>query len=151
MAEFSNHVLQQCKGLQSRPPLGLLFTLIFSPQVITIWYRPPEILMGSKTYSAAVDIWWGIKYSRMIQQNLYSQSWNLSILHTHNLPCVCVCRSLGCVFLEMVTGRPPLMGTGVSKSYSVCRESILHSASGSFFCIGLGSAAQNTPNIWRAF
>ncbi|KDN47953.1 putative KIN28-cyclin-dependent ser/thr protein kinase [Tilletiaria anomala UBC 951] len=26
-------------------------------QVITRWYRPPELLMGSKSYSGAVDIW----------------------------------------------------------------------------------------------
>jgi len=26
-------------------------------QVITLWYRAPEILLGSKLYSTAVDIW----------------------------------------------------------------------------------------------
>merc|ERR1712154_482255 len=26
-------------------------------RVITSWYRPPEILLGSTTYSYAVDIW----------------------------------------------------------------------------------------------
>lgn len=26
-------------------------------EVITLWYRPPEILLGSKTYGAAVDVW----------------------------------------------------------------------------------------------
>ena len=25
--------------------------------MVTIWYRPPELLLGSKTYSAAVDMW----------------------------------------------------------------------------------------------
>ena len=29
----------------------------FPAQVVTIWYRPPELLLGSKTYSAAVDMW----------------------------------------------------------------------------------------------
>lgn len=28
-------------------------------QVVTIWYRAPELLLGYKTYTAAVDIWWG--------------------------------------------------------------------------------------------
>lgn len=28
-----------------------------SPQVVTLWYRAPEILLGSKFYSTAVDIW----------------------------------------------------------------------------------------------
>lgn len=27
------------------------------PQVVTLWYRAPEILLGSKFYSTAVDIW----------------------------------------------------------------------------------------------
>jgi cyclin-dependent kinase 8/11 len=25
--------------------------------VVTIWYRPPEILLGSKHYTPAIDIW----------------------------------------------------------------------------------------------
>ncbi|NXO22151.1 CDK2 kinase, partial [Cisticola juncidis] len=28
-----------------------------SPQVVTLWYRAPEILLGCKYYSTAVDIW----------------------------------------------------------------------------------------------
>ena len=28
-----------------------------SPQVITRWYRPPELLFGAKFYSGAVDVW----------------------------------------------------------------------------------------------
>ena len=26
-------------------------------QVVTLWYRAPEILLGTKTYSTPVDIW----------------------------------------------------------------------------------------------
>ncbi len=26
-------------------------------QVVTLWYRAPEILLGSRTYSTPVDIW----------------------------------------------------------------------------------------------
>ncbi|XP_014214764.1 cyclin-dependent kinase 2 [Copidosoma floridanum] len=29
----------------------------FSHEVVTLWYRPPEILLGTKMYSASVDIW----------------------------------------------------------------------------------------------
>jgi len=29
----------------------------FTHEVVTLWYRPPEILLGEKTYSTAVDIW----------------------------------------------------------------------------------------------
>mmetsp|Transcript_33686 Transcript_33686/g.77727 ORF Transcript_33686/g.77727 Transcript_33686/m.77727 type:complete len:170 (+) Transcript_33686:588-1097(+) len=28
-----------------------------SPQAITLWYRPPELLLGSREYSAAADMW----------------------------------------------------------------------------------------------
>ena len=26
-------------------------------QVVTLWYRPPEILLGCKTYALPVDMW----------------------------------------------------------------------------------------------
>jgi serine/threonine protein kinase len=26
-------------------------------QVVTLWYRPPEILLGCKTYALPVDVW----------------------------------------------------------------------------------------------
>ena len=29
----------------------------FTHEVVTLWYRPPEILLGSKQYSTPVDIW----------------------------------------------------------------------------------------------
>jgi serine/threonine protein kinase len=29
------------------------------PQVITLWYRAPEILLGQRHYSCPVDLWWG--------------------------------------------------------------------------------------------
>ena len=28
-----------------------------TPNVVTLWYRAPDILMGSKDYSTSVDIW----------------------------------------------------------------------------------------------
>ena len=37
------------------------------PQVVTLWYRAPEILLGSKTYSTPVDIWSiGCIYAEML-------------------------------------------------------------------------------------
>ena len=36
---------------------GSLHQKEWSPQVVTLWYRPPEILLGSPSQSAAVDIW----------------------------------------------------------------------------------------------
>ena len=29
----------------------------YTTEVVTLWYRPPEILLGVKDYSPAVDIW----------------------------------------------------------------------------------------------
>lgn len=37
-------------------------------EVITLWYRPPEILMGQRNYTAAVDIWSiGCIFAELIQ------------------------------------------------------------------------------------
>jgi cyclin-dependent kinase 2 len=30
---------------------------VFTHEVITLWYRPPEILLGAKTYDASADVW----------------------------------------------------------------------------------------------
>jgi serine/threonine protein kinase len=43
----------------------------YSPEVVTLWYRSPDVLLGSKFYSTSIDMW-----------------------------------SIGCIFAEMVTGRP---------------------------------------------
>jgi serine/threonine protein kinase len=29
-----------------------------TPKVVTLWYRSPELLLGEKTYSTAVDNWY---------------------------------------------------------------------------------------------
>ncbi|KAA8540995.1 hypothetical protein F0562_024867 [Nyssa sinensis] len=44
-------------------------------RVVTLWYRPPELLLGSTDYGASVDLW-----------------------------------SVGCVFAELLLGRPILQG-----------------------------------------
>lgn len=48
----------------------------YTNEVVTLWYRPPDVLLGNKTYGTTVDIW-----------------------------------SIGCIFAEMVTGKPLFMGT----------------------------------------
>jgi cyclin-dependent kinase len=45
-------------------------------QVVTLWYRAPDVLMGSRKYSTQVDVW-----------------------------------SVGCIFAEMVNGRPLFPGS----------------------------------------
>lgn len=47
----------------------------YTHQVVTLWYRSPEILLGSKNYGCPVDIW-----------------------------------SIGCIYYEMITGKPLFPG-----------------------------------------
>ncbi len=28
-----------------------------SSEIVTLWYRPPELLLGTKDYGPAIDIW----------------------------------------------------------------------------------------------
>jgi len=51
----------------------------YSHEVVTLWYRAPDVLMGSRKYSTPIDVW-----------------------------------SAGCIFAEMVTGRPLFPGTSAS-------------------------------------
>jgi len=51
----------------------------YTHEVVTLWYRAPDVLMGSRKYSTSVDIW-----------------------------------SVGCIFAEMVNGRPLFPGSSES-------------------------------------
>ncbi|XVF09015.1 hypothetical protein REPUB_Repub07fG0054000 [Reevesia pubescens] len=64
MADFG---LANFYGSGHRQPL--------TSRVVTLWYRPPELLLGSTDYTAAVDLW-----------------------------------SVGCVFAELLLGKPILQG-----------------------------------------
>eukprot|EP01096_Ripella_sp_DP13-Kostka_P002831 TRINITY_DN1398_c1_g1_i1.p1 TRINITY_DN1398_c1_g1~~TRINITY_DN1398_c1_g1_i1.p1 ORF type:complete len:293 (+),score=120.60 TRINITY_DN1398_c1_g1_i1:326-1204(+) len=48
----------------------------YSHEVVTLWYRAPDVLLGSRKYSTQIDIW-----------------------------------STGCIFAEMVTGKPLFPGS----------------------------------------
>nr|DAD31357.1 TPA_asm: hypothetical protein HUJ06_010208 [Nelumbo nucifera] len=48
---------------------------LLTSRVVTLWYRPPELLLGSTEYGASVDLW-----------------------------------SVGCVFAELLLGKPILQG-----------------------------------------
>lgn len=47
----------------------------YTHEVVTLWYRAPEVLLGSRVYSTAIDMW-----------------------------------SLGCIFFELVQGKPLFVG-----------------------------------------
>jgi len=51
----------------------------YSHEVVTLWYRAPDVLMGSRKYSTPIDIW-----------------------------------SAGCIFAEMIAGKPLLPGSSSS-------------------------------------
>lgn len=34
-------------------------TKTYSNEVVTLWYRPPDILLGSTEYSTQIDMWYG--------------------------------------------------------------------------------------------
>ena len=37
--------------------VNCLSLVLYNNQVVTLWYRAPEILLGSQRYSTPVDIW----------------------------------------------------------------------------------------------
>ena len=51
----------------------------YTNEVVTLWYRPPDVLLGNKTYGTTVDMW-----------------------------------SIGCIFAEMVLGKPLFTGNSES-------------------------------------
>jgi len=61
----------------------------YTHEVVTLWYRAPDVLMGSRKYSTPVDIW-----------------------------------SVGCIFSEMVNGRPLFPGKDdtdqLQKIFKIC-------------------------------
>ncbi|XP_071657279.1 cyclin-dependent kinase 16-like isoform X2 [Patagioenas fasciata] len=52
----------------------------YSSEVVTLWYRPPDVLLGCTEYSTHIDMW-----------------------------------GVGCIFSEMVTGRPLFPGSSVQE------------------------------------
>ena len=56
------NILIDSEGNQKLADFGQSRSFIFpyreyTQEVITLWYRPPEILLGSKTYDTSADIW----------------------------------------------------------------------------------------------
>lgn len=52
-------------------PAALNDAVSLLPQVVTLWYRAPEILLGCKFYSTAVDIWSiGCIFAEMVDRGI---------------------------------------------------------------------------------
>ena len=61
---------------------------IMALQVVTLWYRAPEILLGAKHYSTPVDIWSiGCIFAEMINQRPLFPGDSVSALPILQLPC----------------------------------------------------------------
>uniref|UniRef100_A0A9J8BRM1 Protein kinase domain-containing protein n=2 Tax=Cyprinus carpio TaxID=7962 RepID=A0A9J8BRM1_CYPCA len=79
-------------------------TKTFSNEVVTLWYRPPDVLLGSTDYSTSLDIW-----------------------------------GVGCIFYEMITGRPLFPGSTVEDELHLIfrilgkSSGVMHSLSFSVF------------------
>ena len=43
-------------------------TKTYSNEVVTLWYRPPDVLLGSSEYSTQIDMWWvGLTWQGLFQ------------------------------------------------------------------------------------
>jgi len=38
----------------------------YSHEVVTLWYRPPDVLLGSTEYSTSLDMWYELLYHCML-------------------------------------------------------------------------------------
>ena len=52
---YTHEVGSDCSRMSSSCELCALCLLVV--QVVTLWYRAPELLLGSQYYSMAVDVW----------------------------------------------------------------------------------------------
>ncbi|KAL5066377.1 hypothetical protein RYX36_028114, partial [Vicia faba] len=70
-----NLLLDQQQGILKIVDLGLgrAFTVplkSYTHEIVTLWYRAPEVLLGSTTYSTRVDIWYvGCIFAEMVRRH----------------------------------------------------------------------------------
>lgn len=61
----------------------------YTHEVVTLWYRAPEILLGSKFYSTSVDIWsLGCVFAEMVSPCMMHHS--IVISFRPQLYCFCI-------------------------------------------------------------
>ena len=50
---------------------SLVLTFLDAGQVVTLWYRAPEVLLGSRHYSTAIDMWSvGCIFAEMVMRGI---------------------------------------------------------------------------------
>uniref|UniRef100_A0A672I9P3 Cyclin-dependent kinase 16-like n=1 Tax=Salarias fasciatus TaxID=181472 RepID=A0A672I9P3_SALFA len=95
-------------------------TKTYSNEVVTLWYRPPDILLGSTDYSTHIDMW-SVLCSRRRLHHSATVSTNMKRFQRCPVSSVTpltsppVARGVGCIFYEMATGRPLFPGSMVEE------------------------------------
>lgn len=70
----------------------------YSAEVVTLWYRPPDVLFGAKLYTTSIDMWSAGK-SAVVALLIY-------LANRYHI--------LGCIFTELANaGRPLFPGSDV--------------------------------------
>ncbi|KAH9503749.1 Cyclin-dependent kinase 17 [Bulinus truncatus] len=77
-------------------------TKTYSNEVVTLWYRPPDVLLGSTEYSTPIDMWGSPKGIITLTNK------GFGILGQKSSPW-----GVGCIFYEMACGRPLFPGSTV--------------------------------------
>lgn len=94
---------------------GLHHDMFSCPSFLSVCrYRAPELLLGTKSQTTALDMWWGSDLWRV--ENMHSfcaydilQDKNL-MAHRNLLRCF-LCRAVGCILAELLAHKPLLPGT----------------------------------------
>ena len=65
----------------------------YTHEVVTLWYRAPEILLGCKMYSTAVDVWSiGCIFVEMVRNSVYLHQKLISQITFKNIFGCCLIR-----------------------------------------------------------
>lgn len=91
----------------------------YSNEVVTLWYRPPDVLLGSTDYSTCLDMWWVLGIPRL--KHRLRLDYDVNVCSSRSCwtyhPCTSLCaalvvsvscvlcwRGVGCIFIEMIQG-----------------------------------------------
>lgn len=75
---------------------------VYTHEIVTLWYRAPEILLGSQRYSCHVDIWSIGKHFRSIYCLIQFPIFTVNQISNFI--------KIGCIFAEMATRKPLFQG-----------------------------------------